>query len=239
MPCGPSSVARLWASASSAALAILYGADACAGRWRSTIELIITTDPRLAASAGVNSRVSRSAATTLVSNAGLHRVQIDVGEVGDRRHDERVVHQRVDPAERAPARPRPAAAAAVAVGDVGRHRQRPAPKGGDLLGHLLQPGRGAGGEHDVGAPAARAGQRDLAGRGPGRRRRPRPPCPGGTSAQLPITSPASGRGDGGLPGGDPRPRTPPGVTRACSWCGSLRRQARRTGPPRPAARRRA
>ena len=66
MPRGPSSVARLCAMASSAALASLYGPIR---RWekRTTIELTITTEPRLAASASVNSRVSRSAATTFAS----------------------------------------------------------------------------------------------------------------------------------------------------------------------------
>src|SRR5262249_20575133 len=60
--------AELGAGASRAAWALLPPPKP--GReWRSTAELIITTDPRLAASAGVSSRVSRSAATAFVSTA--------------------------------------------------------------------------------------------------------------------------------------------------------------------------
>ena len=71
MPCGPSSVARLCAIASSAALVSLYGPIVrCENR--TTIELIMTTAPLLSARAGVNSRVSRSAATTLASKLALH-----------------------------------------------------------------------------------------------------------------------------------------------------------------------
>ena len=70
MPCGPSSVARLCAIASRAALASLYGPIVrCENR--TTIELIITTEPLLSARAGVNSLVSRSAATTLASKLAL------------------------------------------------------------------------------------------------------------------------------------------------------------------------
>src|SRR5215469_4786046 len=67
MPCGPSSVARLCAIASSDALAILYGPIVrCENR--TTIELTMTTEPDVAASAGTNNRVIRSAETTLLLN---------------------------------------------------------------------------------------------------------------------------------------------------------------------------
>src|SRR5579859_4845226 len=66
MPRGPNSVARLCAMASSAALVSLYGPIR---RWenRTTIELTSTTEPRLAASTSVNSRISRNAVTTFAS----------------------------------------------------------------------------------------------------------------------------------------------------------------------------
>ena len=65
-PRGPSSVARDCAIASSAALTSLYGPIV---RWenRTTMELTNTAAPPDSSSRGVNSRVSRSAATTLAS----------------------------------------------------------------------------------------------------------------------------------------------------------------------------
>ena len=65
MPRGPSSVARLCAIASIAALATLYGPMV---RWenRTTIEFTITTEPPEAASAGMNRRVIRRAEITLL-----------------------------------------------------------------------------------------------------------------------------------------------------------------------------
>ncbi len=66
IPRGPNSVARLCAIASMAALASLYG-PIPSWEKRTTMELIITTEPRLSSRAGVSSLISRSAATTLPS----------------------------------------------------------------------------------------------------------------------------------------------------------------------------
>ncbi len=147
IPCGPSSLASDWAIASSAALVALYGPIVRCENL-TTIELIMVTDPALAASAGVNSRVSLQRSEHVHVEGRLDRIKVDDGQVFDRRHREGVVHQRVGAAELGE-RGIPEPLRRVGVGDVGRHGQRPPAERGDLLGDLLQAGLRARGEHHV------------------------------------------------------------------------------------------
>ena len=203
IPRGPSSVARLCAIASRAALVSLYGPMVRCEK-RTTMELIITTEPLLSASSGVNSLVSRSAATTFASKLGVDGVQAHLAEILDRRHRQRVVHQRVHPAERvraASARCSAAAASARSVGTASPRRPSPV----DLLGHVVEPGRGARGEHHV-RPFPGAGQRDGAAEAG-----PTPATTTTLSRSIITEHPFR---DGGLARGDPSPATRSGDTRA-------------------------
>ena len=107
-------------------------------------------EPLLAASASANSAARRNGAKTLVSLALARSAGLDLGDRVHRRDREGVVDDAVDPAERlhrlvGEVGPR------GLVGDVRRHDDRPAAVGLDDRGHLLQAGRRAAGQHEVGA----------------------------------------------------------------------------------------
>ena len=85
--------------------------------------------------------------------------QVHLAEVLDRRHHQRVVHERVHLAELRHGN----VCQVLGVrgrGEVGRHDQCAAAQVRDLLGHFLEPAGGARGEHDIGAGRS-AAQCDL------------------------------------------------------------------------------
>ena len=132
--------------------------------------------------------------------ARADRVQVDLAQFLDRRHRERVVHQRVHPPERARAPPPPGAPRRPASArSVGTASAAPSERG-----RPPWPRRQAGPRSARRAPRPPLPARWPArwsGRGRGRPRRPRPPCPAASSAQHPFR-------DRGLAGGDARPPLP-------------------------------
>src|SRR5580704_13012675 len=159
IPRGPNSVARLCAIASSAALVSLYGPILSCEK-RTTMELIITTEPAASASAGVNSLVSRRAAMTFASKLALRASRLTspralMGGMASALYTS--ASTRPNPSSAASARWSAAAASARSVGTASPRRPSPVIS---LATSSSRAGR-ARGQHHV-RPFPGAGQRDGA-----------------------------------------------------------------------------
>ena len=179
-------------------------------------------------SAGVNSRVSRSAATTLASKPGPRASRLDHAEVLDRRHRQRVVHQRVDPAERVLRRGRPGAP------PPRRRRRRSAPPAARRPSPATSLATSSSRAAVRAASTTSAPSRALASATD----RPSPDPTPATTTTLSSQhhQPSILSADGGLARGDPRPPLLRGHPRLLvvrqPFGSSVERR-----PPRPAARR--